>query len=130
MYYLERAAYAHLIAGKDLLPWKPDSTYRHHYRRLLQISLAHLALGTRKRWRDGALAAQGQEVIDRSQVFAERSVGANHLHVNPAGIISKREACRCISRWRRYFLIRFLSDLPWLMSNYRLYPLRSLSRSD
>jgi ribulose-5-phosphate 4-epimerase/fuculose-1-phosphate aldolase len=29
MYYLERAAYAHLIAGKDLLPWKPDSTYRH-----------------------------------------------------------------------------------------------------
>ena len=28
MYYLERAAYAHLIAGKDLLPWKPDSTYR------------------------------------------------------------------------------------------------------
>jgi len=29
MYYLERAAYAHLIAGKDLLPWKPDPTYRH-----------------------------------------------------------------------------------------------------
>jgi len=29
MYYLEQAAYAHLIAGKDLLPWKPDSTYRH-----------------------------------------------------------------------------------------------------
>ena len=29
MYYLERAAYAHLIAGKDLVPWKPDSTYRH-----------------------------------------------------------------------------------------------------
>jgi len=29
MYYIERAAYAHLIAGKDLLPWKPDSTYRH-----------------------------------------------------------------------------------------------------
>ena len=27
MYYLERAAYAHLIAGKDLLPWTPDSTY-------------------------------------------------------------------------------------------------------
>ena len=28
MYYLERAAYAHLIAGKDLMPWEPDSTYR------------------------------------------------------------------------------------------------------
>lgn len=27
MYYLERAAYAHLIAGSDLVPWKPDSTY-------------------------------------------------------------------------------------------------------
>ncbi len=27
MYYLERAAYAHLIAGKDLAPWTPDSTY-------------------------------------------------------------------------------------------------------
>jgi len=27
MYYLERAAYAHLIAGKDLVPWQPDSTY-------------------------------------------------------------------------------------------------------
>ena len=28
MYYFERAAYGHLIAGKDLVPWKPDSTYR------------------------------------------------------------------------------------------------------
>jgi HCOMODA/2-hydroxy-3-carboxy-muconic semialdehyde decarboxylase len=27
MYYLERAAYAHLIAGSDLHPWKPDATY-------------------------------------------------------------------------------------------------------
>ena len=27
MYYLERTAYAHLIAGKDLEPWEPDSTY-------------------------------------------------------------------------------------------------------
>jgi len=27
MYYLERAAYAHLLAGKDLAPWTPDSTY-------------------------------------------------------------------------------------------------------
>jgi len=28
MYYLERAAYGHLMAGKDLVPWKPDSSYR------------------------------------------------------------------------------------------------------
>lgn len=27
MYYLERAAYAHLIAGIDLAPWQPDETY-------------------------------------------------------------------------------------------------------
>ncbi|MBM4298491.1 MAG: class II aldolase/adducin family protein, partial [Deltaproteobacteria bacterium] len=27
MYYLERAAYAHLIAGADLVPWQPDETY-------------------------------------------------------------------------------------------------------
>lgn len=27
MYYLERAAYAHLIAGDDLAPWQPDETY-------------------------------------------------------------------------------------------------------
>jgi ribulose-5-phosphate 4-epimerase/fuculose-1-phosphate aldolase len=27
MYYLEKAAYAHLMAGKDLAPWEPDSTY-------------------------------------------------------------------------------------------------------
>jgi L-fuculose-phosphate aldolase len=27
MYYLERTAYAHLMAGKDLAPWEPDSTY-------------------------------------------------------------------------------------------------------
>jgi len=27
MYYLERAAYAHLIAGKELSPWEPDATY-------------------------------------------------------------------------------------------------------
>jgi ribulose-5-phosphate 4-epimerase/fuculose-1-phosphate aldolase len=28
MYYLEKAAYAHLMAGKDLAPWEPDATYR------------------------------------------------------------------------------------------------------
>jgi ribulose-5-phosphate 4-epimerase/fuculose-1-phosphate aldolase len=27
MYYLERAAYAHLIAGEELRPWQPDATY-------------------------------------------------------------------------------------------------------
>jgi ribulose-5-phosphate 4-epimerase/fuculose-1-phosphate aldolase len=27
MYYLERTAYAHLIAGKDLAAWEPDATY-------------------------------------------------------------------------------------------------------
>lgn len=27
MYYLERAAYAHLVAGNDMLPWQPDATY-------------------------------------------------------------------------------------------------------
>ncbi len=27
MYHLERAAYAHLIAGEDLTPWQPDETY-------------------------------------------------------------------------------------------------------
>ncbi len=27
MYYLERTAYAHLMGGKDLAPWEPDSTY-------------------------------------------------------------------------------------------------------
>jgi L-fuculose-phosphate aldolase len=27
MYYLERTAYAHLVAGKDLAPWEPDATY-------------------------------------------------------------------------------------------------------
>jgi len=27
MYYLEMAAYAHLMAGKDLALWEPDSTY-------------------------------------------------------------------------------------------------------
>ena len=27
MYQLERAAYAHLIAGNDLKPWEPDETY-------------------------------------------------------------------------------------------------------
>jgi ribulose-5-phosphate 4-epimerase/fuculose-1-phosphate aldolase len=27
MYYLERAAYAHLMAGKELMQWEPDKTY-------------------------------------------------------------------------------------------------------
>jgi L-fuculose-phosphate aldolase len=27
MYYLERAAYAHLIGGNELAPWQPDATY-------------------------------------------------------------------------------------------------------
>ena len=57
MYYLEQAAYAHLIAGKRLsFRGKPDSTYRHiiddSYKFLWRTW--HWEIG--KRWRDGALA--------------------------------------------------------------------------
>ena len=62
MYQLERAAYAHVMAGKDLAVWEPDETYLRFQINRINFSGAP-GTGAGKRWRHGALGAQGYEVI-------------------------------------------------------------------